>query len=328
MNDRLKRILEILRLLQEGTGYDVESLANACGVHRRTILRDIKLIRERLDFDIEFDKNRGRYRMHGAFFIPPAQFTLEEALALVVLCHELGGRDAIPFFEAARSAATKLQGMLPLSLRKNIQELSDTVRIQTGPKNRLEGSEPFFVKLNRAVASQQCVRITYQSPTEEGTIQTRISPYQLFFTRRSWYVIGRSSIHRSVRTFHVGRILGLQELEDSFKIPSGFTLKRYLRNAWHMIPESGPDSEVLIRFSPMVATNVAEVAWHPTQRTQFADDGSLLYRATVSGLHEISWWILGYGDKAEALQPPELRRIVASAATRMAQIYQGVPSDF
>jgi hypothetical protein len=28
-------------------------------------------------------------------------------------------------------------------------------------------------------------------------------------------------------------------------------------------------------------------------RVEFRDDGSLDFRATVSGLNEISWWILG-----------------------------------
>ena len=51
------------------------------------------------------------------------------------------------------------------------------------------------------------------------------------------------------------------------------------------------------------------------------DDGSADYHATVSGLNEISWWILGYGDQAEVLQPPELRQLIAGRAKRMAATY-------
>ncbi len=45
---------------------------------------------------------------------------------------------------------------------------------------------------------------------------------------------------------------------------------------------------------------------------------------TVSGLNEISWWILGYGDQAEVLDPPELRRLVAQRAAQMVQQYRDV----
>ena len=43
---------------------------------------------------------------------------------------------------------------------------------------------------------------------------------------------------------------------------------------------------------------------------------------TVSGLNEISWWILGYGDQAEVLKPPELRRLIAQRVDKMATMYQ------
>jgi hypothetical protein len=78
---------------------------------------------------------------------------------------------------------------------------------------------------------------------------------------------------------------------------------------------------VVVRFSRKVAQNVAEVAWHKTQRLEFRADGSLDFHVTVSGLGEISWWILGYGDQAEVVQPPELRRIVAGHAARMIEKY-------
>jgi proteasome accessory factor B len=42
---------------------------------------------------------------------------------------------------------------------------------------------------------------------------------------------------------------------------------------------------------------------------------------TVSGLSEIMWWILGYGDQAEVLEPPELRKRIREHAGRMAERY-------
>ena len=94
-------------------------------------------------------------------------------------------------------------------------------------------------------------------------------------------------------------------------------------NAWSMIPDSGPDQEVVVRFQKQVAQNVAEVVWHKTQQLEFLDDGSLEYRASVSGLDEIAWWILGYGDQAEVLKPAKLRTLVAGRISKMQAIYNG-----
>jgi proteasome accessory factor B len=114
----------------------------------------------------------------------------------------------------------------------------------------------------------------------------------------------------------------IETLDETYAIPHGFSVERFLRNAWHLIPEPGPDREVLVRFGRQVAQNVAEVTWHKTQQLEFNADGTLDFRVTVSGLNEISWWILGYGDQAEALEPPELRKIIAERANRMAKMYK------
>lgn len=318
--ERIHRLIQLIGLLQAGRGYNADALAQACEVSRRTIFRDLDLLRLS-GLPLGFDEKRQCYRIPGACLLPPTNFTPEEALALVVLCHELGDESAMPFFGPARSAAVKLESSLPVRLRDQLLNVTGMLHIQPPPTNRLTGCKPVYDQLLDAVTTRRNVRIHYDSLKDGKKITTRLSPYRLFFSRRSWYVVGRSSLHRAKRTFHLGRILRLEMLDDHFQIPRGFSLERYLGNAWHMIPENGRDREVVVRFSRLVAKNVAEVRWHKTQRVVFREDGAADFHVTVSGLGEISWWILGYGDEAEVLEPPELRRMIAQRAKRMAERY-------
>ena len=310
----------MIGLLQVGRGYNVKALAQACGVSRRTIFRDLDLLRQS-GIPLAFDEGQQHYHIPGACLLPPTNFTPEEALAMIVLCHELGDGAGLPFLGPARSAAVKLESSLPMRLREQLRHVAAVVYIQPPPNNPLEGRKPIYEQLLDAIVGRRNVRIRYDSLQEKKEIVTRLSPYRLFFSRRSWYVVGRSSIHRAKRTFHLGRILQIEPLDDHFQIPRGFSIERYLGNAWHMIPEKGRDREVVIRFSKLVAQNVAEVNWHKTQRVVPRDEGTMDFHVTVSGLNEISWWILGYGDQAEVLQPPELRQLVAGRAKRMAEKY-------
>ncbi len=130
-------------------------------------------------------------------------------------------------------------------------------------------------------------------------------------------------MHRSVRTFNTGRILAVELVESHYDIPPRFSLERYFGGAWSMIRDPKLRHQVVIRFQPKVARNVAEVLWHPSQQLNWSDDGSVLeFRATVEGLDEITWWLLGYGKEAEVLQPPELRQILAEQTQAMAAIYR------
>ncbi len=239
----------------------------------------------------------------------------------MVLCHELGDREGLPFHAPARSAALKLESSLSPRLRDHVRDVSDAVQVRLEPKNLLHGRETTYQQLLAATAARRCVRIRYDSLTEWREITTKLNPYRLLFSRRSWYVIGRSSLHRATRTFNVGRILRLEMLDERFRVPRGFSLDRVMRNAWHLIPERGPDQQVVVRFDKMVAQNVAEVAWHKTQRLVWRRDGRLDFHVTVSGLNEISWWVLGYGDQAEVIRPAALRDMIALRARRLLERY-------
>lgn len=319
---RISRLVQLLGLLQAGKGNNAGALAKACGVTRRTIFRDLDVLRQ-AGVPLLLDDESGIYRIPGTYFLPPTNFTAEEALAVMVLCYEFGSGSRLPFYEAATSAALKLESCLPGRVRDRLRNATDAVHINLQPGSRLDDKLPVYQQLLGCIATRRAARIVYDSLSDGQVINIKLSPYRLLFSRHSWYVIGRSSLHRETRTFNVGRIQTIELLDEQFQVPRSFSIERYLGNAWHLIPESGPDQDVLIRFSPMVARNVAEVVWHKTQKVSTRDDGSLDFQVRVSGLNEISWWILGYGDQAEVLKPERLRQLIAQRAGRMMQMYNG-----
>jgi predicted DNA-binding transcriptional regulator YafY len=317
---RISRLLKLLQALRAGNGQNASGIARACGVSRRTVFRDLETLRA-AGVPLKFEKDDGRYSIEDDHFLPPTNFTPDEALAIIALATRLGADDGLPFFQPARTAALKLLSNLPASLRTKYLRLSKSIDLRLDSLARLTGLESVYDQLVKAIAARRVVRITYGSLTEWELIETNLRPYQLLFNRRTWYVVGRSSLHKEPRTFNVGRIKSLAESNEKFSMPRGFSIERYLGNAWNMIPQPGPDARVSVRFSPLVAQNVAEVTWHKTQSVRFREDGSLDYSVQVSGLNEIAWWILGYGDQAEVLQPAKLRRLVAQRAKNMCAMY-------
>ena len=179
-----------------------------------------------------------------------------------------------------------------------------------------------YHKILDAIETRRAIDLVYLSLTEWETIKTTLHPYTIVFFEHSWYVVGYSSMHNEVRTFNLMRIESLTVLKKRFSIPSTFDLDERIGNAWALIPGTGPDEHVVVKFGSLVAHNVAQVKWHKSQRTHFHADGSLTFRATVSGLEEIGWWILRYGDQAEVKSPLKLRRNIARRVRNMAVAYK------
>ena len=319
---RITRLVKLLQRLQVGRGQNSAGLAQACGVGRRTIFRDLESLRA-AGVPLEFDAPAQRYSIPRGYFGPPTDLTADEALAIWVLANSVGSQPQLPLYEAAHTAMAKLERSLPAVERKRFRKAARSIRLLPLKVGSLAVKSAIYQSLVEAIDKRRTVEIEYASLTEWERITTKLRPYQVLFCQHSWYVIGRSSLHCEIRNFNLARIESAKLLNERFSVPKSFDLDQQLGNAWNMIPESGRDSRVVVKFGSLVARNVAEVNWHKTQRTRLLRDGSLLYRATVSGLNEIAWWILGYGDQAEVLRPAKLRRLIAQRARNMAAMYNG-----
>ena len=319
VTERLRRLLTILKLIQTGRATP-DSLARKCGLSRRTIFRDIEAIRTN-GIPLVFNEEQRRYYLAQDFFLKSTHFTPAEALALITLAFEIGDQSKFPFFAAARNASLKLVSVLPQELKEYVAKIGDSVQYLVEPRNRLDEHETQFDLLLKASFRHLAAAITYQSPVEPDEMQLTLYPYVIFFSCRSWYVVGHSSLHDETRTFNVGRIRKIVLTGELFAVPGNFQLDEYLGNAWHLIPESGADSQVILRFSPKVAQNVSEVAWHKTQKIVPLENGGIEFHVTVSGVNEIAWWVLGYGKEVEVVSPPSLRQIIRQHVEAMTEIY-------
>ena len=310
---RIYRLLRLVTMLQCGRKYTVKQLAEEFEVSRRTIFRDLNML-ELARIPYYFDSSDGGYKIDTHFFLPPVNLTLTEALAMLMLSGRLRGTSRMPLQAEATRAAMKLESVLPVSIREHVGSIIDNISVNIGPTSRHEGLEVVFDQITQAIAQKRSCRVVYLSFQQRKQLVFEIDPLKLLFLNRAWYLIGYSHQEEQVRTYKLGRIKTLTMLKGVFEPRAGVDFERPFGEAWSMIPE-GRMFDVHLHFEPKVAGNVAEVAWHPSQQTQWNDDGSLEFRVRVDGLGEITWWILGYGDQVEVVSPPQLRAQVASVAS-------------
>ncbi len=318
---RLVRLFRLVEVLGTGRSQNASVLAEVCHVSRRTVFRDITALQE-AGIHVQYDSEKQGYSLQRPCYLRPADLTLEETLSLIVVGTELGkSRSGLMFCDHVRTAATKLACNLPEKLREAVGQVSDAVQFEFGTSETSDEERKIFDAVRTGLVERRCVRIRYDSLYDGEVIGTKLSAYQVLFSRREWYVIGRSSLHRGIRTFKIRRIRSVELLSEDYEIPPRFSIERYLGNAWHLIRDKSESAHVVLRFRPLVARNVEEVTWHKTQRTIRLEDGSLEMHVDVDGLSEISWWVLGYGDQAEVISPPELRERVAEKVRGLAEIY-------
>jgi proteasome accessory factor B len=317
--------MQILTTLQAGKSYAVGDLSKMFGTSRRTIFRDLKEL-QAIGVPFHYDARTGGYTIEPEFFLPPVDLSLQEALGLLLLAHKAREQIQLPFKNSVLWAALKIENNLPARIKQYCNTALKNISTRPcaqAPVTHSTGLDKTFAQLQQAIVKKRKVNIRYHSLFEGAIIDVELSPYHLLYNNRAWYVLGRSSLHKSVRTFKLNRIRELTTTQRCFVDGGKFDVYDYLGRAWSMIPE-GRIYNIKLRFLPKVANNVAEVQWHSTQKVVRNSDGSATVEFRVDGIGEITWWILGYGDQVQVLAPKTLRKRILQIAKNMTELNEKI----
>lgn len=319
---RVERLLALIQAIQRGGTQTADELASRLQVSKRTVFRDMDVLR-RSGLPYTFDRAARSYSAaaNGGGALPPITFTAAEALTLLTMLRNSARHPSALDPAVAAALALKVEGMLPAPIRDFCEPRLGELDFRHGPASDSASLLTTIPIVQAALAKRSPIAIAYDSYYEGRVIDDTLEVHRLVYIHRGWYVIARSRTAREMRTFKLERIVHLRVIPETYELDPAFSLESYFGDAWLMI-RGEPSCTVRIHFAPKVAGNVDEIRWHRTQRTQYLADGSLLFDVHVDGLGEIIWWVLGYGDQAEVLEPHELRQLVARHARAMLQKHE------
>lgn len=315
--DRLARILRTLQLLLSRSRWNARELAAEQECSERTIYRDLEVL-ELSGIFLDFDKDANCYRLPRDFRFPALNLTEEEILgqaAASVIAKNSGLRIAT----GTRRVTEKLAAS---SSDETAQMLADAQEVISVLDMKLvdhSRHRDTLLTIQRSLIIRKQVRGVYKSPYQDGPKKLLLHPYRLCLVKQAWYLIGREVKNDGPRTYRVPRFSSLQMTEANAEMPQDFDLEGYFGNAWAVYRgEEAYDIE--IHFSKEAAI-VTETVWHPTQLAKKHQDGSVTLTFHVDGLNEIVHWVLGWGQHAKVISPPELRTLVLDRIGEMYLLY-------
>ena len=288
----------------------------------RTVYRDLRAIEGELGVGVWSED--GLWGVLEGEFLPPLKLTLDEAMA-VVLSARLMVRYADKYDPDLAAAFEKLEQGLPPALAQHVDRTLDVL----SSRQRDEAFSRHVHLLTRAWAERQVVAIDYAparyaryGPAAEPR-RALVRPYLIepSLQTHALYLMGWDETRDGMRTFKIERIRDVSLTGRRFDPPEPAELETLLGRAWDIIADQEP-VDVDLRFAPSVAARVGEATWHPSQELDEEPDGSLRWKATVSGTIEIRLWILSWGDEVEVVGPPELREDIALTLARAAAAYE------
>ena len=318
MLNRAERLRAIERMLfLSHSGLRVPEIAEKCDVNRRTIYRDMDLLSAS---GVPIWQDEGRFGIEREHYLTTVRLNFNEAVALYMAARLLA-RHSDEHNPHVVTALDKLATSLPEPISSHIAHTAAYVRERPINDRYIQVLEAITI----AWSLQRQVRLWYRSPRSGQVRQRDFSPYFIEPSGIGYacYVIGLDDWSGEMRTFKLERLERAQMLDQSYTIPEDFDPNKYLQASWGIMHSEG-QVEVVLQFSPEVASRVKESVWHPSQEIDDLKNGGCLFTVQISEPKEMHPWIRSWGAEVEVISPPSLRQIIAEEATRTAAIYQGI----
>lgn len=314
--NKAERLSEIERLLfNNPDGLRAVEIAEACGVDRRTIYRDLASLSE---MGVPVYQQDGRFLLNTEYYMAPLRLNVNEALALFLAVrgwmHQTDQQNPhiIP-------ALTKVSGALPAPLAVHTQVVAETMRSQPVDRSFVKIMETF----TRAWCEQRRAQLWYR----DSQMPTRVVEFATYCLEQDpggqLCAVGYDYTRRQLSGFRLQCVKRIQLLPVRYEIPARFDRRRYLSSIPGAIPSAATDRqvEVVLGFSAEATPDIRKYISQSGYRFVILDDGRSLLSLTVSDWRSLIPWLRSWGAHVEVLEPRDLRQTMADEALRLANVY-------
>lgn len=310
--NRTDRLVAMVMHLQGRRLVRAEDMAAHFEVSVRTIYRDIAALGE-AGVPITGEAGVG-YSLVKSYHLPPVMLTEDEASALFV-----GGAMVREFTDASLSgpmsdAMDKLRAVLPRDRQEHVERLArqTVVMGRAGHVATDPAAQPWLLAVQRAVAQRKVLRLQYRAAGRADVTSREVEPLGVVFYGGAWYLVGWCRLRGDFRHFRTDRMRALEMIDEKIPPRPDFSLPDHLKEQM----QRGETLPARVWLADEVQDRARSESYATLVEEQ-ARDGGREYSLYTYCHAWLARWLLSFGDRAEAVWPPELRDLVRAEAERV-----------
>lgn len=304
-----RRVRVLMTLLRRGKT-TTRALAEALSLPVRTVRTDLIQLQEVAPIRAIGTGRSRQWEIEGSFVVDGLglldRLSLELGRALTSFLEGTGLGDL--------SHPVRPWEGVPQHFRRNIEK---KIRLLQEPAREYGPHRETIDILLDGLLRERQLSFHYQQRSHREAF-TDVQPLTLVVYRRALYLLARLQ-DGSERRFSVDQIHDIHTGEP-FQYPTTFDPDPTLR-PWFGIHTGKTVETVRLRFTPRASRYVVRRRWHPTQKLEPLEDGSVLLTMTTGGV-ELLRFCLEWGAQVEVLSPPWLREAVADELRMAAARYE------
>ncbi len=163
--------------------------------------------------------------------------------------------------------------------------------------------------------------VTYLPRGKGEAKQYELNPLGLVLKDGLFYLVCSMWDYPDIRLLTLHRMQAASVLDIPCAAPNAFDLDDYIASG-ELDFAVGDTINLKAWISSDMAIHLQERPLHADQTIVETDDSRIVLNAMVQDTNELRWWLLGFGDQVEILEPANLRDSFRVIVQNMAQAYK------
>jgi predicted DNA-binding transcriptional regulator YafY len=223
-----------------------------------------------------------------------------------------------PYFDRARSI---LSDQSDSKLRKWPDKVAV---IERGPTLQKPIIDPDLQQtIYQALLEEKTITAQYLTKSSKQAKEYLIHPLGIVSRMGVIYLICTLWDYEDIKQFALHRFTKVTFSDEPFKINKEFNLQQYIESDQQFsYPIQKDEIDLKVLFDAERASHLAETPLTKNQKLTQQSDGKILLEATLTDTLDLRWWLQGFADKVEVLEPSEMREEFKKVADRLLNIYK------
>ncbi len=185
-----------------------------------------------------------------------------------------------------------------------------------------------LVKIETAIFRHKTITFDYYTMERDEVGPRKVDPYHLLYRGCQFYLLGHSHEREALRVFRLSRIRGkvayATKAEHDFRRPVGFDPRSYANRSDWQFGEVAGSAE--IRVAERIAWQLDRHFGRYGEVRKIEGSGDRLFVTDYSSSRQLISWVLGLGEHASILGPPELVDELARRVKLIVERHSHAPS--
>lgn len=351
--NRYNRILLIDRMIASGDMPTISELLGALenagmGVNRSTLWRDLQVLEN--EYNAPLDKKdyiagnerRTGYIYTSKTFRVPAMISSEEKIkSAQMMASLLDSIRGTQVYDETKEVIDELSTEVPVTDATGTAPLkiSRDARIIFIGSPCVPIPDDTWNAIRDAINANQLLKFSYRKIGDDGcrpvSVRT-VEPYQLIFSRGNWHLWCFDYSRKARRLFNLHEMSDVRARDSSkkneFVLPNDFDFRLQTPGFFGTF-HTNSECRIKIRLSGYAAKYARIRMWGGAQTIEDESGGKIVLSFTTTQFSPencaalgspVLTWILGWGDEAVPLSPPELVSLWRAKVESMARIASSI----